>query len=276
MTDWSFLEKAWTNLINRTSSFVPTMLATVLLLLVGLLVSWLIASLIRRFLVRVRLDRWLDSSDVAESLKQSDLGRSPTQLIARVVFWLFFLCFIVIALENLGLELSQLPIRAFIAYLPVVLGAVLLLLGGVVLATFLGRGTAAALGGMGIEHYGRLGRVVKGLVVALTVVLVVEQLGFDVTTLTRTFSNLVIVIAAGLVFAFAWGGRDVARNVLASHYIREQYRQGDRVVVDGHEGVLEEVGSLNSRLTSEEGEILVPNSRLIEQTVAKKSVARPI
>lgn len=273
MMDWSFLENAWTTLVNRSITYFPTVLATLVLLTVGLLVSWLLAAGVRRFLRRTKLDDWVANSDLAATLERAAIRRTPSQLIARIVFWLFFLCFAVVGMENLGLELSQLPVRSFISYLPVVLGALLILVAGLLVAAFLGRATDATLAGMGVEHHRRLGMVVRSVLIALTAVVVVDQLGFDVTMLTQTFSNLLVIVAAGLVFAFAWGGREVARNVLAGHYIREQFRTGDRVAVDGHEGTLAEVGSLSTRLTTGDGEVIVPNSRLIEQTVAKKRPA---
>lgn len=271
MNDPNLLEVTWKTLVARLSEWIPGVIATILLLILGYLISRVISSLTRRFLRRVGLDSWLEKSEISYAGPGGPATPSPTLVISRLIFWLIFLSFVVIAMQELGLELSDLPVRAFIAYLPVVLGAVLLLVAGVLVASFLGRATDAALSGMGVEHSGRVAQVVKGLVMTLTAIIVVEQLGFDVTTLTATFSNLVLVVVAGLVFAFAWGGREVARNVLAAHYIREQFERGDRISVDGLEGELVAIGSLTSRLAAEDGEILVPNSRLIEQTVVKRT-----
>ncbi|MDH3524416.1 MAG: mechanosensitive ion channel family protein [Acidobacteriota bacterium] len=270
MMDWDFFGKAWATLANRLVSYFPTLLATVVLLLVGWLVSWLLATIVRRSLRGMKLDDWVANSDLAATLERAAIKRPPSQLVARVVFWLLFVCFAVIGLENLGLKLSELPIRSFIAYLPVVLGALLILAAGLLVAAFLGRATDAGLAAMGVEYHRRLGRVVRSVLTAVTAVVVVEQLGFDVTMLTRTFSNLLVIVVAGVVFAFAWGGREVARNVLAGRYVREQFRTGDRITVDGHEGALAHTGSLNTRLTTEDGEVVVPNSRLTEQTVLKR------
>ncbi|MGB5660263.1 MAG: hypothetical protein WBO54_12335 [Thermoanaerobaculia bacterium] len=44
--------------------------------------------------------------------------------------------------------------------------------------------------------------------------------------------------------------REVARNVPAACYVKENFRLADTVVVDCHEGRLEEIGSLNSRLVT--------------------------
>lgn len=79
------------------------------------------------------------------------------------------------------------------------------------------------------------------------------------------------IVIAGLVLAFAWGGREVARNVLAGHYVRENYRMGDHLAVDGYAGRVEEVGTLSSRLATEDGSVMVPNSRLVETSVEVRS-----
>ena len=110
---------------------------------------------------------------------------------------------------------------------------------------------------------------------ALAVIATVDHLGFDVTLVTDTFSNLLTIIAAGLALAFAWGGREVARNVLAAYYVKESFRAGDIVAVDGHEGRLEEIGTLSSVLITSSGSVSVPNSRLVEQTVEIKSPPGP-
>lgn len=270
MTDLSFFDALWRTLVARLAGFLPAVLGAALVLLVGLLVSLLLSRFVARLLRRLGMDDWVRRGELGDTLPAA-LRRTPAQLISSLVFWLFFLCFAVVALEELGLDLSELPVRSFIAYLPVVLGAVLLVVGGALLATFLGRGTDAALAATGVEHHRRLGGLVRGLVLALTLVLVIDQLGFDVNALTTTFSNLLVVVAAGLVFAFAWGGREVARNVLSGYYIRDRFRPGDRLSVDGHEGTLDSIGSLNSCLTTGDGQVIVPNARLIEQTVARRS-----
>jgi small-conductance mechanosensitive channel len=146
-----------------------------------------------------------------------------------------------------------------------------LLIVGLLLAALLGKATDAGLASMGVTPHERLGAIVRWLLIALAVIATVDHLGFDVALVTDTFSNLLTIVVAGLVLAFAWGGREVARNVLAAYYVKENFRLGATVVVDGHEGRLEEIGSLNSRLVTPQGTVSVPNSRLVEQTVETKS-----
>lgn len=251
----------------RFIDLFPSLLAAVALLVLGFAISWLVSALVGRLLRRMGLDRRLASSGMDDSLTRAGIRKPASGIMARLVFWLIFACFVVLALENLGLDVSDLPIRAFIAYLPRVIGAVIVLIVGVLLATFLGQIVEASLAGMGVALHRRLGAIVRNVMIAVALIVTVDQLGFDATLLVNLFTVLMAIVVAGLVLAFAWGGREVARNVLAGYYVRENFRLGDHLVVDGHAGSLEEVGSLSARLATEKGSVMVPNSRLVEASV---------
>lgn len=257
--------------VTHLVGYLPTLFATALILLAGWLVSMLLGGLAGRVMRRLKLDDKLRESGVGDPLSKAGIDRPASAVTARLVFWLVFLSFSVLALENLGLQLSELPIRSFVAYLPRVIGAVILLLVGILLAAILGGATDAGLAGMGVGAHRRLGRIVQWLLVALTVVVTVDQLGFDVRLVTDTFTSLVTIVVGGLALAFALGGREVARNALAGFYVKESFRAGELLAVDGHEGRLEEIGPLNARLSTAQGSVLVPNSRLIEQTVETRT-----
>ncbi len=275
MMQSEFFARAWSVLVARAISYAPTILTTVVLLLIGFLISWLLSALARKASRRFGLDRQVEESGLGGTLARAGLSKPTSAIIGQLVFWLGFLCFLVLALENLGLDLSDLPVQAFVGYLPRVIGAVILLIAGLLLAALLGRATAAGLAGLGVAPHERLGAIVRWVLMALAVIVTVDHLGFDVTLVTNTFSNLLTIVAAGLALAFAWGGREVARNVLAAYYVRENFSAGDIVAVDGHEGRLEEIGTLTSLLITSSGSVSVPNSRLVEQTVEVKSAPGP-
>lgn len=274
MTIAELSERAWTATVSRTIAYFPTAAGTALLILAGWLVSLVVSVLTRRLLRRLDIDERLRAGGFEAGLSSSGLERPASEILSRLVFWLLMISFLVLALENLGLRLSDLPIERFVAYVPRVIGALVLLLAGILLATFLGHGASAGLAGMGIRYHERVGTLVRWVFLALTAVVTVAQLGFDIGLLTGLFTNLVTIVAAALGLAFAWGGREVARNVLAGYYVKESLAPGVILSVEGREGRLEEIGTMSSRLSTEEGSLLVPNSRLVEQIVETKNRAR--
>jgi small-conductance mechanosensitive channel len=96
---------------------------------------------------------------------------------------------------------------------------------------------------------------------------VLEQLGIDAQILITIFTNVITITVAGLALAFGLGGRDVARNVLAGYYAREQYHAGDVIVINGDEGVLEGIGTMNAEIRVGDDILIVPNTRLTNTAV---------
>jgi small-conductance mechanosensitive channel len=135
------------------------------------------------------------------------------------------------------------------------------------LAQALGKVAQAAVASMGVEFHEGIGRGVRGLLLVITTVLAVEQLGLNLTFLTDALTNLLTIVVAGLALAFGLGGRDVVRNVLAGYYARDQFAPGEGLVVDGEVGTLESIGTVNTQIGLGEEVLVVPNSSLTEGTV---------
>ncbi|MBC8509175.1 MAG: mechanosensitive ion channel [Chloroflexi bacterium] len=195
------------------------------------------------------------------------LTRPASELIALLIFWLVFLNFLMMALEKLGWSVAIVPLQSFIGYLPNILAAILILVIGALLAQMLSQAVQAAVAGMGVDFHEGIGKTVQGLLLVFTVVLAVEQLGLDITLLTNTLTNLITILVAGLALAFALGGHQIARNVLAGYYAREQFVLGEELTIDGERGTLEAIGTLSAEINTPEGCVVIPNTRLTEGQV---------
>ncbi|MBZ0111570.1 MAG: mechanosensitive ion channel [Thermoanaerobaculia bacterium] len=263
-----FLIQTLSTLKDQVVTFLPLLLAAFLVLSLGVLTSLVIRWIVGRFLRRVGLDRWLSGSDLEQGLQSAGVTTRLSDVIARLVFWLLVFSTVVVTLGVLGVDLSGLPVSSLVAYLPSVVGALLVLVGGSALATLAGRTTQAALKTLGVERGEAIGRIARLLILAITLIVTVDQLGFDVALLATTFTNLLTLVVAGLIVAFAWGGKEIARAILAGHYVRKIYREGDHLAVDDRLGTLVSVGSLTTELDQEGRRLVVPNHRLLDSIVA--------
>lgn len=93
------------------------------------------------------------------------------------------------------------------------------------------------------------------------------RLAFREQSLAATFTNLVTIIAAGAALAFALGGRDIAHNVLAGFYARDQFLPGDEITLGTELGILLGIGSLNAEVKTENGVVVISNAQLVNQRV---------
>ncbi|KAA3643806.1 MAG: mechanosensitive ion channel family protein [Chloroflexi bacterium] len=264
MLNPEMIQYTLTNLVEQVLSYLPMLLTALLLLFGGWLLARLLSGVVRRIAQRLGIDDLVERSGLAAGMQNAGIQRKMTDLIALLGFWLVWLYFILAAIENLGLSLALSPLQALLGYLPNIFAAILTLVIGALLAQVLGRSTQAAVATMGVEFHESIGRAIRMLLLVITGVVAVEQLGFDLSFLTATMTNLITIAVAGFALAFGLGGRDIARNVLASYYVREQFELGAGIVVDGQKGTLESIGTVNSEIAVEDGHIVIPNTRLIE------------
>ncbi|MCP5097546.1 MAG: hypothetical protein GY943_18525, partial [Chloroflexi bacterium] len=194
MIDFELIQNALSDMITGSMSYLPRLLTSILILLVGWLISKLIAGLVKRLADRLHLENLLARTGVKAGLDKAEIKRSGSEIIALLLFWIVFLNFILIGLENLGLEAAVVPLRNLIAYLPRLLAAFVTLTAGVLLAQFLGRAAQAAMSGMGVEFHEEVGQGVNMLLIIMVVIVVLEQLGIDATVLTTVFTNVLTII----------------------------------------------------------------------------------
>lgn len=265
--DLDVIRSTLTNLLLGVLSFVPKLIVSILILILGHFLSKFFGRLVKQVAERVGLDKMVERSGLAGGLKQANIQNTASGLLGQFVYWLIFLNFLVMALEYLGIAAAVEQLRTLIAYLPLLLSALFVFLAGALVAQFLGRASQAAVASMGIEFHQAIGGAVRGLVLIMAVIISIQRLGVDVTILQESFITLLAIIMAGLALAFGLGGRDVARNVLAGYYARDVYRIGENLTIDGQRGVLIGIGPLNSEIELSTGRLVVPNTRLTDHTV---------
>jgi hypothetical protein len=115
------LTNAWANVIT----FVPKLLAALVVLLIGYLVAKAVAGILNKVLERVGFDRAVERGGVKQALARSKYD--PSDIIAKIAFWLIFLVTLQIAFGLFGPNPVSDLLRGLISYLPNVLVAILII-----------------------------------------------------------------------------------------------------------------------------------------------------
>ena len=259
--------KAIDELITWLALSLPRLLSALGLLLMGWLVGRVAAGILRRLAKRLGFERKLAGTGLPQAFERAGLKVEISDVLARLVFWLILLAFGLPAADALGLRTAADGLRMLIGYIPSLIGAILVLVGGIVLARLVGQATQVFAAGAGLDVARGLGQTVRYLLFTLTLVIAVGQLGFKVAFLGDAVVNLLTMSVAALGLTFALSGRGVVRSLLAGFYAREIYVLGQVIQVEGHRGTLEAVGTLKATISTDEGQVTVPNCLLIEQIV---------
>ena len=274
MIDFEIIQSAINNMISGAIDYTPRLLTTLLVLLLGWLLARIMSVVVTKVGNRLQLQEVFERTGVQAGLERAQIKRSGPQLLALFIFWIVFLNFILIGIENLGLTAAVEPLRNLIAFLPRMLAALATLVIGILLAQFLGRAVEAAMSSMGVDFHEQVGQGVNILLIVMIVIVVLEQLGINADILTTVFTNVLTLVVGGLALAFGLGGRGVVQNVLAGYYAREQFGAGDLLVIDGEEGTLEGIGTLNAEIRIGDELLIVPNTKLTETAVRIKDADR--
>ncbi|HVB25763.1 MAG TPA: hypothetical protein VNG51_27750 [Ktedonobacteraceae bacterium] len=252
--------------------FIPHLINGLIILIVGYLISALIRWLLRFIFRRVRLDQLMDRVGVTNAMGGLGIHASISEILAQIVFFFLLLSFATSAFSLMGLTTVSNLLQSILQFIPKAISAAILVILGSMLARFLGDTITAVADNVNITYGKALGKIIEYAIVAFIIVLAVSTLGIDTTILTTSFT--IIVAAAGLAIAltFAFGSRDSARNVIAGHYVRQNFRPGQRITLGGYSGTVRSTAGAYTVLdmnnvNGENSTISLPNTMLIENVV---------
>ncbi|MDH5565803.1 MAG: hypothetical protein OEY15_03940 [Myxococcales bacterium] len=262
------LVHSMTELAATIVSFLPSLLGMLMLLVVGFVISRLVAFAASQGLARLGLDRAVDRIGFAETLQRAGVQSPFSRLIARLLFWVLMLTFVLSAVETLGLTAVTQTIDRLIVFLPNVVGAGLILVLGLLFARFVrnlvGSGAAAA----NVPEAQRLGAAAGVITSLVVMVLALEHLGVETALLTTTLTAVIAGFSVTLGVAFALGAYPIVTHILAGHYLRKSLPAETVVEVRGRHGVLDRVGPTETLFRDGERTWSIPNAQLLEEVVA--------
>lgn len=208
------LLNSWTLFEEQFVGVVPRVLASLLVLLVGLALGAVVRRLGNWLLVASRIDRRLADIGLSSALETVGI-RNTVAAAARVLQAVIVFVAGMLALYSLDPRLaSDLAVRFFV-YLPHLALALAISGGGVLLARFLGRSVliAAVNGDLPaprvLSGATRIGVTVLALAIAL------EHLGIGGMTLTMAFAILFGGATLAAALALGLGLQDVIRRWVA-------------------------------------------------------------
>ena len=263
---WSdvFLTSA-TSFFNKLADLLPSLIGAILLLLLGWLVARLCRGLTRKMLKWTGFERAMEKSRINETLKTAGITTSVSEVVTLVVFWAIFLIFVVSASEILGLSVVLSTLNRLILYIPNIIAAIAIIILTLFVARFVKDLIAVSLAQINLIYAQPLARVVELLIVILGLIVAMTQLGFDIGILMANITLFIGGFVAIVVLSLGLGAKTVVQNLLAGYYVRQLFKQDQEVILVGEKGKIKQINNLGIVMETDEGEIMVPNHKIIEK-----------
>lgn len=208
------------------ADFLPRLLAMIIIFIVGGIVAWILKVIVRRILSFVRFNQLCETAGFTQLLTKTALP-SPTELLSRLVFWVVWVAFTLVALSGLGITALNDEITRFFLLLPQIFVAILILLVGVLIANFFGRATLLAAVNANSPSPRLLSSIVRFLIIILAVTMALERIGLGHGVILIAFSIAFGAVMFGLALAFGLGGRDAARRLIEKRFIDDQKKEDE-------------------------------------------------
>jgi hypothetical protein len=218
---WDEVSLRVRSLLDASQRGLADLLLAIAVLVVGWLVAYVVAFLVRTVLRAARFDQGI------HRVLGPGRGPEPSVFVAWLVQGSLLAVALLLALDALGFDLTASLVARLGEMLPRLVAAGVLLVIGMLVAMLLGAVTRRFVDSAGIRGARLRGQIVAGVVTGFAVLLALEQLGLA----AQFVFALVIVVLAGVALAlglaFGLGCRDLARDFVVE-YLRSLEDEGPR------------------------------------------------
>jgi small-conductance mechanosensitive channel len=194
------------------------------------------------------------------------IARQVSDLVGLIVFWGVLLFFVAAAADTLGLPVLSTSLAGIGYYLPRLLGALLILVLGLVVGNLAREGVAAAASAAGAPFAAAVGQTARAAIMTAAALIAVAELGVDITLLTAIISVTLLAVLGAFAVAFGLGARTVMSNIIGAHYLRQTFEVGHHVRVGTIEGTISGITATAVVVRVPEGEVVIPANHFSETT----------
>jgi small-conductance mechanosensitive channel len=265
-TTWaSELAQTLGDQLGSAMQYIPGIIGAVVVLVVG----WILARVVRRAMTGLAntSNSLLSRAFPTGILAQVRLSPRIAAIVGELLFWSILLIAVAEAARISGLDAVSHWLDKIAVYVPNLMVAAAILIAGYILSLIAREQFESDVQGSAQQAATRpFGKLAQVIVLAISLVVALDQLGVDVTLLIAL--AIVAASAVGIAFgvSFSLGARDYMTNIIGIRTARSKLHAGQRIRIDQIEGRLLEITPTQIALETEEGKALIPG-RLFDTQV---------
>jgi hypothetical protein len=209
--------QAFTDLYSKTISYLPNLVAAIIVLIVFWLLAMFLSKFVQKILEVAKIDQLANQLGLKSLSDKVERKLSLAAFGGWIVKWFFFLTGFLGAADILGLpEVSSFLYQDVLSYAGHVVAAMAVLLLGILAADFFAKLVVATVKASGLHSGESLGTITKWAILVFTVIASLSQLQIATAFLQDLFRAIVAMMAIAGGLAFGLGGKDHAKKVLDS------------------------------------------------------------
>jgi hypothetical protein len=212
------LQSSMERVLERIATILPGLVALIIAVVIFSLIGWGLAWALRKILNSVHFDDRFSRG--SSQLAEWSPTQTPTSLVTRVVFWVLVVLGFAVGFEAFSASSNSLIAVGLLAYLPRIVGAVVILFVGTIIARFLSRSVLIGAVNMNLQYARLLSLGVKWLVLVLAAAMVLDHLHIGEAIVDLAFGILFGGIVLALALSIGLGSRDLVSRSLEKESVR--------------------------------------------------------
>ncbi|HEY3198439.1 MAG TPA: hypothetical protein VGJ57_10525 [Nitrospirales bacterium] len=201
---------------DQVLALLPNVLGMVIILSVGWAAAWVAGVLVERLLRVMGLDRVSDRVGVSAAMARGGVKSDVAYLLGRATFWIVLVFAAIAALSALDLQPLRDFAHSFLAYIPHLLMAMLILIAGYLLSNFVSQAVLIAAVNAGLPPARVVAAASRWGVQLVAIAMALEQLGIASNIVAVGFGITLGGVVFAAAIAFGLGAKDLAREFLES------------------------------------------------------------
>ncbi|UCD15076.1 MAG: mechanosensitive ion channel [Candidatus Omnitrophota bacterium] len=247
----------------------PKIFLAVFILLIGWVCALLLKKIIAKLLKAFGFDVLAQKLALKNFLEKGGVSKRPSLIVGSGFYWLIMFSALVMAFNTLELPAASQLIRAAVLYIPKIIVAFIFVALGMFLSQFMAQFVGASARLAKIPFHRFLEKLTKYVIVGLAVMFALEYLGVTTTVVMEYMVIIfgVIVLAVSLIFLI--GAREIVSCMLAGRFLLKIYTKADIIEFDSVSGQIESIDLITTKIKSEKGQVIIPNSELVKKVVKR-------
>lgn len=207
-----------TTALQNFLGFLPLLLGAIVILVLGWILSGLLAGLLERLLRAIGFEHASQAAGVEGFIRKAGSEWTASRVIAEIVKWFIRLVAIQAAAAILGMgEITEI-INEILLFLPRVVVALAIIVLGAFIARFVAGVVRGTVGEMGFDNPELIASIARYAIIVFAVIAAVNELGIAETVVNTLLIGTVGAVALAFGLAFGLGGQQTAAQLTQQWY----------------------------------------------------------
>lgn len=217
MTFYTLIVEPVREMLLKVTSFVPTLVGVLAILIVGPIIGGLLSRGVHRLLKELKFDKIADQAGLSQIFHKGGMKCSASEGLSRLVYWVFVVIFVMVTVKAMGLAIVGDSVDKVLIYIPHVLSAVVIIVLGIILAKVIASLIHFAVTYMGLPNPKMLQRIARWAIVVYASVIALDELGLGFLLMGPNFQMIFGAVCFAFALAYGIGGKEAAAKYLEKY-----------------------------------------------------------